>query len=88
MLFKTEREKAINIGREYNFEPMTLGECKVVEDENGTPAGGAKEGQIIFMKQGPINLMPLIDHYEKMNTEMYGDRLKPILKAKSGMSER
>jgi len=28
--FKTEREREINIGRDYLFEPMGVGECRVV----------------------------------------------------------
>eukprot|EP00352_Strombidinopsis_acuminata_P007639 CAMPEP_0176355196 /NCGR_PEP_ID=MMETSP0126-20121128/13125_1 /TAXON_ID=141414 ORGANISM="Strombidinopsis acuminatum, Strain SPMC142" /NCGR_SAMPLE_ID=MMETSP0126 /ASSEMBLY_ACC=CAM_ASM_000229 /LENGTH=44 /DNA_ID= /DNA_START= /DNA_END= /DNA_ORIENTATION= len=28
--FKTQREKQINVGREYSYEPMQLGECKIL----------------------------------------------------------
>ena len=28
--------------------------------------GGAKEGQIIFMKVGPVNFMPYIDEFNKV----------------------
>lgn len=54
------------MGREYNFGPQNIGECKVV-NEGSNAAGGAKDGQIIFMQVGPVNLMPFIDEYELRN---------------------
>ena len=81
MLFKTQREKEIQIGREYEFPPMDLGECKIVKDDESA-GGGAKEGQIIFMKIGPINLMPFVDAYEQENAEQFGSRLQPVIKTK------
>jgi hypothetical protein len=81
VLFKTQREKEIQIGREYDYPPMELGECKIVKEDESA-GGGAKEGQIIFMKIGPINLMPYVDAYEQENTEQYDGRLKPIIKSK------
>lgn len=53
---------------------MDLGECKIVKDDESA-GGGAKEGQIIFMKIGPINLMPFVDAYEQENAEQFGNRL-------------
>ena len=64
--FKTEREKDINIGREYNFESLKPGTCRVVQDDESA-AGGAKEGEIIFIRQGPINMLPYVKEYEKLN---------------------
>jgi hypothetical protein len=66
VLFKTDREKEIQIGREYDFEPMGVGECRVVKEDDSA-AGGAKEGQIIFMQIGPVNFMPFVDSYEQEN---------------------
>jgi hypothetical protein len=66
VVFKTQREQEIQLGREYGYDPMGIGECKVVKDDESA-AGGAKEGQIIFMRQGPFNLMPFVDQYEKEN---------------------
>lgn len=43
VLFKTERESEIQIGREYDFPPMDVGECRVVKDDDSA-GGGAKEG--------------------------------------------
>lgn len=43
VLFKTDREKEIQIGREYEFDPMDIGECRVVKDDESA-GGGAKEG--------------------------------------------
>ena len=60
---------------------MGVGECKIVKDEESA-GGGAKEGQIIFMRLGPVNLLPLVDNYEQDNVENMGGRLKPILKNK------
>jgi len=60
--FKTSLEKSNQVGREYNYGPQDVGSCKVVADEQSA-GGGAKEGQIIFMKIGPINLMPYINDY-------------------------
>lgn len=31
---------------------------------------------------GPINLLPLVDHYEQDNAENQGGRLKPVLKGR------
>ena len=81
VLFKTDREKLIQIGREYEFEPMDVGECKIVKDDESA-GGGVKDGQIIFMRLGPINLMPLVENYEQDNVENKAGRLKPILKNK------
>jgi hypothetical protein len=81
VLFKTDREKQIQIGREYDFPPMGLGECRIVHDDDGA-GGGAKEGQVIFMKVGPVNLMPFVDNYEQENAEKYDNRLKPVIKDK------
>ena len=65
---------------------MSLGECKIVKDDESA-GGGAKEGQIIFMKLGPINLMPLVDNYETQNIENQNGRLKPILKGKKDLAD-
>jgi hypothetical protein len=43
VLFNTEREKEIQIGREYDYPPMDVGECRIVQDDEGA-GGGAKEG--------------------------------------------
>lgn len=60
---------------------MDLGECKIVKDDESA-GGGAKEGQIIFMKIGPINLMPFVDAYEQENAEQFGSRLQPVIKTR------
>lgn len=64
--FKTQREKEIQVGREYNFDEMPIGECKLVLNDEGTAVKrGIKEGSIIFMKYGPINLLPFVDEYDR-----------------------
>ena len=64
--FKTKRERDIAIGRDYNFEPLALGECRVVQPDAD---GKIKDGEIIFIRQGPVNLIPLVEAYEKQNKE-------------------
>ncbi len=39
----------MNIGREYNFEPLGAGECRIVQEDESA-ANGAKEGEIIFIR--------------------------------------
>ena len=64
--FKTKREKEIQVGREYNFDPMPVGSCKVVYDEDSAAVkSGVKEGSVIFMKYGPINFLPIVDQYDR-----------------------
>ena len=85
--FKTTKEREINIGREYNYEPMEIGECHAVVNEEGIHAGGAKEGEVIFMRQGPFNLMPYVKHYERINQEKHGGRLENVM-TKPGLTDR
>ena len=47
--FKTKREREINIGRDYNFEPMGVGECRVVMPKDGSDRG-IKDGEIVFLR--------------------------------------
>lgn len=63
--FKTERERDIQIGREYKFPEMKVGECRLLyEDDSSAKYNDIKEGQIIFMKIGPINLLQWVHEYE------------------------
>lgn len=63
--FKTAREKEIQVGRSYNYEPMGVGQCKMVyEDDNSAASMGVKDGQIIFMRHGPFNFLQLVNDYE------------------------
>ena len=43
---------------------MDVGECRVVQKKGDTDRG-IKDGEIIFIKQGPFNFMPLVEQYEK-----------------------
>lgn len=43
---------------------MNVGECRVVQKKDDTNRG-IEDGEIIFLKQGPFNLMPLVELYEK-----------------------
>ena len=72
--FKTDREREIHIGREYNYDPLSVGECMVVQEDESA-GGGAKEGDIIFIKQGPINMLPYVNEYEKYNQQKHHGRL-------------
>ena len=65
--FKTERERSIAIGYDYLYEPMGTGECRVISSDDNSR--GIKDGDIIFMRQGPFNLMPLVEAYEQRNKE-------------------
>ena len=65
---------------------MDIGECRVVTSKDGER--GIKDGEIIFIRQGPINLMPLVEEYEKQNKEKHGGKQKSILEGKHGLSER
>ena len=47
--FKTERERSIEIGRNYLFEPMDIGECRIVQKKDDTDRD-IKNGEIIFIK--------------------------------------
>lgn len=41
---------------------MEVGECKVIHEEDGSAAiAGIKDGQIIFMRHGPFNFLPLVN---------------------------
>jgi hypothetical protein len=58
------------VGRKYEFEPMEVGACKLVYDEEGSAAiAGIKEGQIIFMKHGPFSFLPIVNEYEAKNPQ-------------------
>ena len=85
--FKTEREREIHIGRDYSYEPMGIGECRVVKSKDGSDRG-VQDGEIIFIRQGPFNLLPLVEEYDKINREMYGGAQKAIMEGKHGLSER
>lgn len=81
--FKTEREKEIQVGRKYEFEPMDVGQCKIVyEEDGGAAVQGIKDGQIIFMRHGPFSFLPLVNEYEAKNPHM-----RPIMK-NTGLPER
>jgi hypothetical protein len=68
--FKTEREKEIQVGRKYEFEPMDVGSCKLVYDEDGSAAiQGIKDGQIIFMKHGPFSFLPIVNEFESKHPQ-------------------
>ena len=85
--FKTHKEKEINIGREYNYEPMDIGQCLAVVNEEGIHAGGAKEGEVIFMRQGPFNMLPYVKHFERLNKEKHGGNLENIM-TRPGLTDR
>lgn len=71
------------MGREYDFEPMPIGTCKLVHDEEGAAVkSGIKEGQIIFLRYGPINFLPLVNEYDRKNPNG-----QPIIKG-SNLTER
>ena len=84
---KTEREREIHIGREYTHDALGVGECMVVQEDESA-ADGAKEGEIIFIRQGPINLLPFVNEYEKYNQQKHHGRLQPIMEGKHGLKER
>ena len=56
---------------------MGIGECRVVQDKDVT--NGIVDGEIIFINQGPVNLIPLVEAYEKQNKELHGGSQKAIL---------
>ena len=60
---------------------MGVGQCNIVRDDEAA-GDGANEGDVIFMKIGPVNLMPFVDSYETENAELFGNRLQSILKNK------
>ena len=64
---------------------MGIGECRVVQDKDVT--NGIVDGEIIFINQGPVNLIPLVEAYEKQNKELHGGSQKSILQGKHGLSE-
>lgn len=66
---------------------MDIGECHVVQKIDDTDRG-IKNGEIIFIRQGPINLMPLVDEYEKQNKEQHNGSHKAILEGKHGLTDR
>lgn len=66
---------------------MGIGECRVVQKKDDTDRG-IQDGEIIFIKQGPFNFMPLVEQYEKENKELHGGSLKAILDGKQGLSDR
>ena len=81
--FKTDLEKQIQVGRKYEFDPMEVGQCKIVYEEEGSAAiSGIKDGQIIFMRHGPFSFLPLVNEYETKNPVA-----KPVLK-NTGLIER
>lgn len=84
--FKTKREQEINIGRDYKFDPMEVGECRIVQGKDNDR--GIKDGEIVFIRQGPFNLLPIIEEYERQNRELHRGRQKPIMEGKHGLSER
>jgi hypothetical protein len=49
---------------------------------------GIKDGEIIFIRQGPFNLLKLVEEYEKQNKEKHGGKHKAIMEGKHGLSER
>ena len=69
VMFKTQRERQIDIGRDYSYEPLGVGECRIVEDNDS--ARGITDGEIIFIRQGPVNLLPFVEEYEKENKELH-----------------
>ena len=65
---------------------MGVGECRVISSDDNSR--GLKDGDIIFIRQGPVNLMPFVEAYEKTNKEKHGGRKKPILEGRHGLSDR
>jgi ABC-type antimicrobial peptide transport system permease subunit len=47
---------------------MDVGQCKIVYEEDSSAAiDKIKDGQIIFMRHGPFNFLPLVNEYESKN---------------------
>ena len=69
VMFKTQRERQIDIGRDYSYEPLGVGECRIVQDKDSTR--GYTDGEIIFIRQGPVNLLPFVEQYEKENKDLH-----------------
>lgn len=60
----------------------------MVRDPQTSFASNLQDGQIIFMRIGPLNLLPYVNEYEKWNTQNYDGRKKGILEGKHGLAER
>ena len=59
----------------------------MVGDKDGQAIlDGIKEGQIIFMKLGPFNLMPFVNEYESKSIEQ-GELKQPIM-TKTGLTDQ
>ena len=65
---------------------MGIGECRVVQPDLAD--GKIKDGEIVFIRQGPVNLIPLVEAYEKQNKDQHKGTQKSILEGKHGLSER
>lgn len=48
---------------------MGIGECRVVQPDLAD--GKIKDGEIVFIRQGPVNLIPLVEAYEKQNKDQH-----------------
>lgn len=84
--FKTLREREIEIGREYTFDPLGVGECRVVREDKESKK--IKDGDIAFVKVGPVNLIPFVKEYETDNARNHKGSKKSILEGKHGLTER
>lgn len=74
------------MGRQYDYPKMETGECRIVADEESAAvASGVKEGQIIFMKLHPINLLTFVNDYEK---EMLPKGAQPIMTGMTQLTDR
>jgi hypothetical protein len=54
MLWDTNREREINLGRAYNFEALGYGECNI--NEKLETILGVKEGDIVYFTISLFNL--------------------------------
>ncbi|CDW87905.1 family protein [Stylonychia lemnae] len=62
LAFKTIYERKIEVGREYQYDPIDFGQCYLIKNDDLK----IKEGQILFVRAPITNLMnQLIDHYNK-----------------------
>jgi hypothetical protein len=69
MLFNTERERNMSLGRQYKFDPLEYGECNVHKDAMEDLS--IAEGDIVYITLSYTNLMETIltkyNSYAKKN---------------------
>ena len=77
--FKTDEELKMALGRKYPIKSeLGLGECVIVKEDEGETQKEFADGDIIFVKQG-MDFMPLVNEFEKYNTEQHQGTLQKVL---------